>query len=47
MKKQPKTLITITLTSNIEAGEGYIVFGLPKPVKSTKQLFQLIIKSPV
>jgi len=47
MKKQPKTLIKITLAFTKEAGEGYVVFGLPKPVKSKKQLFQLIIKSPV
>lgn len=47
MKKQPKTLITITLAFTKEAGKGYVVFSLQKPVKSTKQLFQLIIKSPV
>ncbi|WP_161805880.1 hypothetical protein [Pedobacter sp. Hv1] len=47
MKKQPKTPITITLTFPKEDGVGYVVLGLPKPVKSKKQLFQLIIKSPV
>jgi len=47
MKKQPKKLNKITLALKREAGEGYVVFSLPKPVKSNKQLFQLIIKSPV
>lgn len=47
MKKGLKTLITITIAFTKEAGEGYIVLGLPKRVQSKKQLFQLIIKSPV
>ncbi|RBQ02691.1 hypothetical protein DRW42_25440 [Pedobacter miscanthi] len=47
MEKQHRILTPIILTFVKKLGEGCVVLGLPNPAQSAKQLFQLIIKSPV
>jgi len=47
MKKQIKTVLTLAVAFLKETMESYIVLVLFEPIQSQKQLFKLIIKSPV
>jgi hypothetical protein len=47
MKKLAKTVFILAIAFLKEAMKSYIVLVLCKPVQSQKQLFKLIIKSPV